>query len=418
MKHGSLFSGIGGFDLAAQWAGFENVFSCEIDPFCNKVLEKNFPGVKRYTDIRDFDGREYTGKIDIISGGFPCQPFSAAGKRKGINDNRFLWPEMLRVISTVRPTWVVGENVAGLVNMAQSNSESGLEGEADSCQEGETEAEANGILLGIITDLEGIGYAVQPFVIPACAVGAPHRRDRIWIVANSQVGNAGQFKISNTRREGAVASKNGVRLWNEFSGPDSNACNSKGARERIGQQERMERKVFCKTGRDESFNGAASSNSHAADSESHRRDSEAQSEHGSEEMGEQGRCGLGHCLDDAADTEGFHAQGCENGQGKIEPGGSDKRNAPDPCNQGLQRSERPRTHEQQRTIAHGSASECSGAWNEPWLEAATRLCRVDDVVPNRVDRLKSLGNAVVPVLVYEIFKAIKEIHETRAPHDH
>jgi len=165
MTHGSLFSGIGGFDLAASRMGWDNVFQVEIDPFCRRVLQKNFPDVQRFTDIKNFDGSEFAGKIDIISGGFPCQPFSVAGQRKGKTDDRALWCEMLRVIRTIRPAWVVGENVAGIISM-----------ELDS----------------VLADLEGIGYTCQAFVIPACASNAIHRRDRVWIVAHAHAENIGE----------------------------------------------------------------------------------------------------------------------------------------------------------------------------------------------------------------------------------
>ena len=158
MKHGSLFSGIGGFDLAAEWMGWENVFQVEWDDYCQKVLAKNFPNVKRYGDIKEFKGE--AGSVDILTGGFPCQPFSHAGKRKGESDDRYLWPEYLRVIREIKPTYIVGENVAGLVSM----------------EDGKT-------LEGIFTDLEGEGYTIESFIIPACSVGAWHRRDRIWIIA-------------------------------------------------------------------------------------------------------------------------------------------------------------------------------------------------------------------------------------------
>lgn len=158
MTHASLFSGIGGFDLAAEKMGWNNLFQVEIDPFCQKVLQKNFPNAERYTDIRQFDGSTYRGRVDVLSGGFPCQPFSIAGKRNGNADERALWPEMLRVIREIQPAWVVGENVAGIISM-----------ELDT----------------VCADLEGIGYTVQAFVIPACAVNALHRRDRVWIVAHA-----------------------------------------------------------------------------------------------------------------------------------------------------------------------------------------------------------------------------------------
>ena len=166
MTHGSLFSGIGGFDLAAEWAGWENLFNCEWEEFPRKVLKHHFPNAKQYEDIHDFDATEYNGRIDVLSGGFPCQPFSVAGKRKGSEDERHLWPEMLRVIGECQPRWVVGENVRGLVSWSD-----GL------------------VFETCCTDLEAIGYSVQSFIIPACATGAPHRRDRVWIVAHNHNGN-------------------------------------------------------------------------------------------------------------------------------------------------------------------------------------------------------------------------------------
>ena len=160
MTHGSLFSGIGGFDLAAEWMGWTNIFNCEWEDFPRQVLKHHFPHAQQYRDIREFDATAYAGRVDIVSGGFPCQPYSTAGKRKGKDDERHLWPEMLRVIRECTPRYVVGENVRGLVNWS------------------------GGVVFEeVCANLEDAGYAVQPFVLPAAGVGAPHRRDRVWFVA-------------------------------------------------------------------------------------------------------------------------------------------------------------------------------------------------------------------------------------------
>lgn len=160
MKHGSLFSGGGGFDLAAEYIGWQNVFHCERDKFCQTILQHYWPDTALFTDIKEFDAKPYQGMIDIITGGFPCQPFSSAGKRRGTGDDRYLWPDMLRIIKQVRPRWFVGENVFGLVNW-------------------------NGgmVLQQVQSDLEDEGYQVWPYVLPASGLNAPHQRYRVYIVA-------------------------------------------------------------------------------------------------------------------------------------------------------------------------------------------------------------------------------------------
>lgn len=161
MIHGSLESGLGGFDYAAEMLGWYNVFHCEINPFCQKILKHYWPNAKTYTDIFEFDGKPWAGRIDIITAGFPCQPFSHAGKRKGSKDERFIWPENMRIFREVKPRFIVAENVPGLLTI-----ERGL------------------VFEQVCADLENEGYEVQAFIIPACAKDAVHRRDRVWIVAN------------------------------------------------------------------------------------------------------------------------------------------------------------------------------------------------------------------------------------------
>jgi len=156
--HLDLFSGIGGFALAAKWNGFRTLAFCDCEPYAQAVLKKHWPDVPCHKDIREVRGELYAG-VTLLTGGFPCQPFSVAGKQRGKDDNRYLWPEMLRVIREARPAWIIGENVAGIVNLALDT---------------------------VCADLEAEGYEVEPVIIPACAVDAPHRRDRVWILAHAR----------------------------------------------------------------------------------------------------------------------------------------------------------------------------------------------------------------------------------------
>lgn len=185
MNHASLFSGIGGAEVAASMMGWQNLFHCEIQEFPRKVLQYWFPNSESYEDITKTDFTKWHGKVDVLTGGFPCQPFSLAGRRKGADDNRYLWPQMLRAIRQIHPTWVVGENVNGIKTMVESCQVTQM-GRTDYLfEENHLYREESRFTLDkICADLEAEGYSVQPIVIPACAIGAPHRRDRVWIVAH------------------------------------------------------------------------------------------------------------------------------------------------------------------------------------------------------------------------------------------
>jgi DNA (cytosine-5)-methyltransferase 1 len=336
MKHYDLFSGIGGFSLALDRVyGKENTkhIFVENDKFCQAVLKKHWPEAEYWGDIREFiaDTRiqkqrglsslkrkkvSEVGECCILTGGFPCQPFSQAGRRKGTEDNRYLWPEMFRAIQLVSPDWVVAENVFGLVNW-------------------------NGGLVfeQICSDLETEGYEVQPFIIPAVAVNAPHRRDRVWIVANSKSGrNAG----GEPERSGSKQSQEEARNGN--SNASRNIGNTRSTPDNTTQSELSK---------------------------------------------------------------------------KSQPRGSNK-NAGDPQNPISKRS--GGRVENNRQILERQSSEAENerpSWEENWVEIAAEFCRVDDGLPfeldgikysasrQRVERLKMLGNAIVPKVAEQISKAIK-----------
>lgn len=303
MKALSLFSGIGGLDLAAEWAGIETVAFCENADFPKKVLKKQWPTVPQFEDVKQLDIQllESSGidarTIGIIHGGFPCQPFSLAGKGKAENDDRYLWYEFARLVKEIQPRWVVGENVANFVNMELERT---------------------------LTDLESEGYETQTFIIPAAAVDAKHQRSRTFVVAHSD----SLWEQQSKRSIGDI--------WGWFG-------------------DRSEIMAYSES----NSSGGLSSGAPA----------------------EESRFKFGG--EDVAHTDSERRGQVE----QYDRGGAEKEKA-------------IRSSWERRIQCGGGTS---------WWELEPELGRVAHGVPNRVDRLKSLGNAVVPQQAFPIFAAIMEI---------
>lgn len=408
MTHLSLFTGIGGLDLAAEMAGFETVGQCEFADYPTKVLEKHWPNVPRWRDIRTLTKESFyerTGlrTVTVISGGFPCQPFSVAGKRRGKADDRYLWEEMLRVIEDIKPTWVIGENVAGIVSMAEPDSNVRVESNTVNRYENEDYYEAvlsqqeRMLLSGIIESLERIGYEVQPFIIPACAVDAPHRRDRIAIVAhtNSDTRNKrrpepeGQQRPTGVADGGANVADASIEGKRRLSVQPGRSCKAdqdadrssqdvaNAGRERLqGFQQRgayIERS--CRE-RSRTHGATGKCGDDVPNTVRHRWRTGSHKSHNDQERHNQ------------AQKQARHSELCE-----IRPG----------------RSSLPNATRQLRTrleLVSGGSAELA---NTDWWPAEPDVGRVAHGIPSRVDRLKCLGNAVVPPQFYPIFKAIAEI---------
>lgn len=329
LTHASLFSGIGGFDLAAEWAGWTNLFNCEKDPFCQRVLKYHFPDATQYSDIRTTDFTIWRGHIDVLTGGFPCQPFSTAGKRKGTADDRYLWPEMLRAIREIRPRWVVGENVRGIVNWSE-----GL------------------VFEQVCADLEAEGYEVTPYLLPACGVNAPHRRDRMWFIAHCT-----DARIEDVQSGG----QDGISTIEPAAHPDS--------------QRRQEHHISTEPDQQKQYSGGlperTAANAYGVIRKSRRPESTGQLRPAGTANG---------CDVDAADTASCGRVQNNKGQhaGQLTqdiPNWQDFPTQPPVCggNDGL-------------------PAQLDGITFPKW----------------RAESIKAYGNAVVPQVVYQVFKAINE----------
>ena len=284
--HIDLFSGIGGFALACRWAGIETIAFCEIEKYAQRVLRKNFPGIRIFEDVRQFPATEFREPF-LLTGGYPCQPFSQAGKRRGAEDDRHLWPSMFGIIRTSRPNWILAENVAGHVTLGLDE---------------------------VLADLESEDYAVQPIIVPACAVDAPHRRDRVWILGNAKRDSG------NASREIAFTDSDG-RL-----------------RELAIKKIQTRRNAFANGG-----NAFADSNIKRLEGQTSKR---------------------------------------------------------------IQKAER----REDKFCDEFSSRDCRGGAR--FWSAEPNVGRVAHGIPRRVDRLRGLGNAIVPQVAYEIIKAMIEADES------
>lgn len=398
-----LFAGIGGFSLAAHWLGWQTIAFCERDEFCQKVLKKNFgQDIKIYDDITTFSAKSFRGRCDIITGGFPCQPFSHAGKREGTSDERHLFPQMLRVISEVKPRWVVAENVRGLLSI-----------------------ESGQVFADVISSLESEGYEVITFCIPASAIGAPHRRDRLWIIAHAKSERPGKTRQLRCDEQAE---------WT--AGGDCSFTDTDDERY-IGR--RKQGQVKKRTVRARCGNGQSFGESSICDS------------------------GIAGTTSDAA-SEGLPLAGqARIGQLQTQTGKGIHDRFELKNSESITDANAPRLQGRDERAYRAGQSKArfglrdSNDWSRNWLEAATALCRMDDGVSFRLDevinsgnksirgangrasgskeeikeeikrieeaikktrldlrpqsrtlRLKALGNAIVPVIAFEIFRAISE----------
>ena len=379
MKVIDLFSGIGGFSLGLEsTGGFETVQFVENNKWCQKVLAKNFPGVPITGDIRNYEGQE---QADVVVGGFPCQPFSVAGKRKGTEDDRHLWPEMLRVIKASKPRWVIGENVRNLTSI----------------QEGM-------VFEQVCTDLENEGYEVQSFIIPASAVNAPHQRYRVWIVAYSDSrlcrgGRAIEPSGENKDRElySAQEEQAGKHLrsktvrCNSVRGETENVADTNDTGDRTPKHEtKREGKKIDKRWEGLSQSEFSRLSKDVANSESSNRNDHETVKKPSKAKTQEV----------SGNRDGIRAT-----QG--EPIGEDVSNSEKQGLEGHRESSSQELNEEHSPTKY--SEEQQRGMDHERFSVEPGVGRVVNGISNRVDRIKGLGNAIVPQLAYQIGKAILEV---------
>jgi DNA (cytosine-5)-methyltransferase 1 len=366
LTHFSLFSGIGGMDLAAEWAGFETIGQCEKDPYCQRILEKHFPQTQRFDDIRNLSADTLRDAgiqcPTVLSGGFPCQPFSVAGKRKGKEDDRFLWPEMLRVVSELRPTWIVGENVAGIAGMALDD---------------------------ILNELEYCQYSARAFIFPAASVGALHRRDRCFIVAHSDDSSTSRqrehgreiLSVTESERFGLCRPYVGDTLGIRCNRESWRGSGQESENRHLELEEEPDGSDSYKFNDDDSGPGAGKicgDRSKKTKILGNISNSTYKLPYGSRRT----RAGR---------TEPSDGNKRERVFGQLHAAGTTK-------------TQEIHSHDREKSGEWSSWGGCrplKGIWI---IEPA--VGRVANGIPSRVDRLRALGNAVVPQQVFPIFRTI------------
>lgn len=391
---GSVFTGIGGIEYGLErTGGFKTVWQVEIDPFCRRVLEKHWPDVKRYGDIRKCHGAfadassqrlEKQDYVDLICGGFPCQPFSHAGKRKGVSDSRWLWPEFYRIIREVRPKWVIVENVPGLLSI-----------------------DSGRVFIGILRDFSKIGYDAEWFTLRASDFGAPHRRERVFIVAHSRHKRQKEQEqqtmgseelcgnVAHTKLRGRIHGQLGIdpaerpheALGNASSGVEASGLPSNAGSEEPRGLSSLEREEISEAGGD----------AYDTLNREHRTiGGEIRETESIQEIGREAVCG-GRTGGTDSELTNSQCEGLEREVDKTGQGAGHDRENPD--------------------------------WSTPWIEVATKFCRLDDGLSDRlvgfpdgtkisyakwrVEALKALGNAVVPRVAEHIGKMILNFEMNR-----
>jgi len=401
-----LFSGLGGFSLGLERTGqFKTVAFCEIDKYCTLLLQKHWKGTKIYNDVKEITKEKFiTDGIqlpDIITGGFPCQPFSVAGKQKGTSDDRHLWPEMFRIIKEFTPRWVVGENVKGITNI----------------QDGM-------VFETVCTDLEGEGYEVRAFNIPAAGVGAPHRRERMWIVANRKESMVNPDDVRLEQHNTAKEETSWWRTSTTFE-PTSDVVNtiSNDEGRKISRSYEEERRIQEDHRQDDSTSRKSSrtssvrqTNDGHEDLENSRRTLQQGTELGeiNEDEIREGNANQHQRSGSPSESDVANANSGRSHEqnNEIQTG----RNIPISSSEDVADTESSPRNDDEAVAGDGESptQEVSGDGSSlrgesAWWDVEPDVGRVAHGIPGRVHRLKGLGNSIVPQIAEEIGKAIMKV---------